>query len=242
MGSGSLGMSGGSGQGGGGGTGGYTNHRSRYSGVESSNFTEAFKNTIQKLKSHSGDYLQRQVTNPMLNKLYKSLFKLNVEIYHNHSWDGIEKIWDVEGDSGCMRNWVQKVLETVKGEEQNEKFSGTARMVFENFIIKALDDDYDAYFSGDSKSIMAKLDQKVFKQTSNNFLGFLLKEVIRREKELSKAAGKEVDRQAQEQADKIIRSFENEHLHAKDADKQITHEEFFDVISKDFRWFKKKLR
>jgi hypothetical protein len=242
MGTGSYGTSGGS-QGGGGGASGYSSVKKLF-GFKSKgnyNFYDDFIKIFKSLNSKSKPYLRIQVTNEMLNNLYKELFLFSVEIFQNKTWDNIQNKWSISDQKGCLQQFASQATNKYGESEQNPKVRQNVKMTFENFLLKALGDDINLYHSGSSEQIIDALDRRIFNSTSSNFLGTLLSELVKLDREPSTEARYEFSKIAIEKSDEIIRSFELEFYHKNYDNKQITYDNLFDIIKSNYDWFIKHL-
>ena len=242
MGTGSYGTSGGS-QGGGGGASGYSSTKKLFGfkSKEKHNFYDDFIKIFKSLNSKSKTYLRIQVTNEMLNKLYKELFLFSVEIFQNRTWGNVQNRWGISDQNGCLQQFASQAIIKYGETEQNQKVRQNVRMTFENFLLKALGDDINLYHSGSSEQVINALDRRIFNSTSSNFLGTLLSELAKLEKEPSTEARYEFSKIAIEKSDEIIKGFELEFYHKIIDNEQITYDNLFDIINSNYDWFIKHL-
>jgi hypothetical protein len=130
---------------------------------------------VQRVISHlPKEYLAKQFGSPMARATYEQLFNLNVNVFQNKSWGGIKDRYGIVGDGGCLRNWAAAVNVRHEMEEPDFKVREMVRDTLETFLLRASNDP-NLYFKGPSDQIIAKLNQKVFDRTSNNFLGIMIK-------------------------------------------------------------------
>ena len=247
MGSGSGG-GGGSGAGAGGGGGGGTwSAAGRYEfhgrtaaerqGSEN-RLQKSVRETFAKL-ARNREYVLSQVANPLVEAAYHELFRLKIELVDNKAWTGVRSAFGVEDGPGCLQRWVRAVLAAHQQLSADQRLRAMLRVALDDFLLKALQDDLDAFADGDSKAVMAKLDTRVLKSTSGYFLGFLLGRLLYRETErLAEAAEMDIQGVAQEKADVIIGSFEQKY-HDKN---QTTYRDLFSVIRQNPDWFIEKLK
>jgi hypothetical protein len=185
------------------------------------------------------EYLEKQFCNPILRSVYEQLFRLSVEIFQNKSWDGVSKYYGVPDGPGCLMRWSNAVIDRCRKDEPNRKAQEIARICLDDFLILALDKDYDLFISGSSKQILSKLNQKVFGSTSGYFLGLLIWRIMERERERLPASTEIRLREAsQVRADRIINKFTRDF---KDKE-QTTYRDLFRVICENLSWFITEMR
>jgi len=184
-------------------------------------------------------YLEAQFCSPLLRAVFEELFRLSVEVFQNHSWEGVARDFGISDGPGCLAEWVAAVLARHGAEETNEKIRQVALICLEDFAIKALGDDPDLYLSAPAPEVLARLDRKVFDSTSAHFLATLIWRILEREDEaLPAALETRVSEVATQVADRVVAGFEAK-FYGKG---QTTHRDFFRIACENFPWFLKELR
>ena len=180
--------------------------------------------------------------NPSINAAYKSIFQLKFEALERDQWDSIEKIFKVAPGPGCLRRWVDAVLE--KSDFENDQQRNFTKILLDSFLIRALNDNFDVFLRGDSTTVLKNLNRRTFESISGNFLGIMLNESLKGQIPGLGIGDAEIVRGvAFEKADRIIESFEHEYRHkALGAIRQVTYENLFEVIANEKEWFMKKVR
>jgi len=240
--------SGRSGAGGGGGGGGTTfrlpifsfGHTATNKPTTKSKVEAEVQRVIRNLKK---EFLIRLFGSPVTRMTYEHLFTLNVEIFENRGWNGIEKRYGVKGGSQCLYIWATVIAAKYDSEEPDEKVRDTVQVALEDFLVHALNMDADVYRDGTSDKILARLDDRIFKSTSAFFLGHLIWRMLERHGE---AMPDDVEIQlvdvAQDKADEIVRGFDNKFHNKVYGDKRITHRDLFLIIQENMPWFIEELR
>jgi hypothetical protein len=101
-----------------------------------------------------GDYLATQFCSPMVRALYEQLFELSIQVFQNRSWEGIARRYGVNGDTGCLVQWVSAIIAQFQELEPNQNIRDTARVCLEDFLMFAMGNDVDLYVSGSSEDIL----------------------------------------------------------------------------------------
>jgi hypothetical protein len=191
------------------------------------------------LKRIPREYLEMQFCNQLVRSAYEQLFRLSVEIFQNKSWAGVAKYYGVAEGAECLRRWSSAVIAKYQAEEQNRKAQEVARVCLDDFLMLALDNDYDLFLSGSCNEVLRALNRKIFDSTSGYFLGLMIWRIVEREREgHPERIETYLRKSSQRRADKIIRSFEYKF---KDRN-QTTYRHLFRVICENFDWFLGELR
>jgi len=247
MGSGSGG-GGGSGAGGGGvGGGGSWSAPGRYefhgeTAAERQGSESRLKKSVQEIfvkLARNREYVLGQVASPLVDAVYRELFRLKVELVDNKTWEGLRSAYGVNDGPGCLQRWVRAVLAMHEQLEADQRLRGMLRVALDDFLLRALRNDIDIFSEADSKAVLKKLDASVFKSTSGYFLGLLLGGLLGRETErLAEAAELDIQEIAQKRADLIVASFEQEYC----GQNQVTYRDLFTVIRRNADWFIEKMK
>lgn len=177
---------------------------------------------------------QQQFNSPLLNHVYKSVYAWNFDAFTRHDIKDILKAAGAGIGEGCIREYTQKIMEQVP--ETSTATKSLIRLTLDSFILRALGNDLNTYFHGNADQVVKKLDESVFKRTSNNFLGEMVNQLIKREAEGMDDKGEEsLRKSSQAKADQIINSFQTGFV----GKEQIAFDNLFDVIKKEPDWFKK---
>jgi hypothetical protein len=240
--------SGRSGAGGGGGGGGTT---FRLPGILSGNprirklvSKAKITSEVERVLGHlSKDYLALQFGSAIAERVYEQLFNLNVNIFQNKSWNGVQEKYGIAGGAGCLHNWADAIIEQAGVEEPDSKIRDTVRDTLEGFLLQALEYDDDLYYSGTSDQIIRKLSQKVFSNTSAYFLGIMIWRMMERQGEaLRPDVQSQLQDNAQDKADSIVRWFDNNFHNKFYGEKLITHQDLFLIIQENMPSFIKELK
>lgn len=239
--------SGRSGAGGGGGGGGVTLALPKYSfnlgKPRKADKDEITQEVNRVVKNLSIDYLKILFGSAMTRSVYEQLFNLSVHIFQNKSWNGIEEIYGVSGEAGCLHKWATAILQRYEADEPNEKIRGIIRSALEDFLIQALNNNEDVYDSGTSDKVMQTLRQKTFTSTSAYFLRGLIWRMLERQDEPLRADVEvKLKDISLDKADAIIRWFDRNFHHKSHGQKLITHQDLFLIVQENMSTFIKELK
>jgi len=185
------------------------------------------------------EYLEKQFCNPLIRSVYEQLFRLSVELFQNKSWQGVDSHYGVPDGPGCLMRWSSAVIDRFRKDEPNRKVQEIVRLCVDDFLILALDKNFQLFLKGSSKDILNKLNRKIFDSTSGHFLARLIWRIAERERErLPESTETRLLEASQKLADRIIAGFE---VTFKDKE-QTTYKDLFRVICENFDWFLKELR
>jgi GGDEF domain-containing protein len=248
MGSGSYGGGGGGAASRGGGGGGFFGGARGYhfdggiavAGVTSQNKIEkGARECLTRLSRNSKDYLVSQFCSPMIRGIFEHLLLLPAPIFQSRTWDNFAKRYGVGNGPGCLVEWADRVATKVEGEEPNAKVRETARVSLDDFLVTALDNDFDIYLQGNGEAIVSQLNPEIFKSASGYFIGKLVWRVLEREGErLPESEEVQLQEVAQRIADRLVEQFEHK-FYARD---QVTHRDIFRVFGENQEWLVQELR
>ena len=185
-----TGSRGGGGSGGGGSGGGSIAGGYRVQGdqvISKARPLNEVENLIRKIfrDPNRREYLLRQFSNPLIRNLYEHLFSLYQQLVLNRSWSGIQKEYGIEGGPGCLKRWVDAIFSKYENQERDQRMRDVAKASVKYYLFQAIGNNIELYLRGSGSDIVESANQNILQYTSNNFLAGLIREVVRRERELS---------------------------------------------------------
>ena len=72
--------------------------------------------------------------NDLVRDVYRSLFRIAVDLEQNKSWDGIAKQYRVDGSAGCLHRLSEAILAGVGPDKVGKKVGDVCRLTLENFL------------------------------------------------------------------------------------------------------------
>ncbi len=238
------GRGGGGGSGGGKATSGYRVQGDRV--ISNARPMSEIESIIKKIFQNPNrrEYFLRQFANPLVRNLYEHLFSLYQQLVLNRSWNGLQREYGIEGGKGCLKRWMEAILQRYINQESDERMRKAAEASFKRYLFQIIGNDIQLYLHGTGSDIVQKANQHILQYTSNNFLAGLICEVLRRENELS-IDNAETEYQIRETstniADRVVLEFENKFRNPHKPPAR-SYKELLTVINKDPEWFLKELR
>ena len=158
------------------------------------------------------EYVLAYFKSPLVQSLYQALFRLNIELRQNHSWDRIEATYGVSPGPGCLKELVGVLLSDQHVAEPNEKVRQTATNCISDFLVKAVGNDTRLFLHGNATEVIRRIDGAVFDSTSAHFLTPLLTGMLRRERErLPEATELQLTSLCEGVANRIVARYTAEH-------------------------------
>ncbi len=183
------------------------------------------------------EYVNAYLQSPLIQGLYKALFRLNVELRQNHSWDYIERTYGVRRGPGCLKQLAKALLN--QRSELNEKIRLTGISCIEGFLIRVVDNDPRIYLHGDADEVIARIDGAVFDATSAHFLRALLGGMLRRERErLPEVSERQIDSVCEDIANRVVARYAADRA----ARGEVRFRELIEVFASDPEMFIKGIR
>ena len=129
------------------------------------------------------EYVLAYLKSPLVQSLYKALFRLNVALRQNHSWDYVEHTYGITPERGCLQRLAGALLSQHGVVEPNEKVRQTAAVCLNEFLVRAVGNDTNLLLRGTAREVISGLSGAAFDSTSAIFLTTLLTGILSRERE-----------------------------------------------------------